>query len=109
LKHPSPSNRRKWRFSLKEQAAQIKKSERADRDEQASGESGREQTLAIVHHNHGLIVCSLYEKDLCPFDVLLFCDDLCCQKQDSAAEAQLAQRKADLDTREKRLMKERKH
>ena len=34
------------------------KSERAARDEQASGESGREQTLAVVHHNYGIMVCS---------------------------------------------------
>ena len=27
-------------------------------DEQASGESGREQTLAVVHHNYGIMVCS---------------------------------------------------
>ena len=35
-----------------------RKSERAARDEQASSESGREQTLAVVHHDYGIIVCS---------------------------------------------------
>ena len=34
------------------------KSERAARDEQTSGESSREQTLAVVHHNYGIIICS---------------------------------------------------
>ena len=43
---------------LKEQAAQIQKSERAARDEQASSESSGEQTLAVVHHNYGIIICS---------------------------------------------------
>jgi hypothetical protein len=31
--------------------------ERPARDEQVSGESGREQTLAVVHHNSRIIVC----------------------------------------------------
>ena len=65
---------------LENQAALIQKGERAARDEKASGQSSREQTLAVVHHNYGIIVCSLYEKDLSPFDVHLFCDDLCLPK-----------------------------
>ena len=32
--------------------------ERPARDEQAGGESGREQTLTVVHHNYGIMVCS---------------------------------------------------
>ena len=32
------------------------KSERATRDEQAGSESGREQTLDVVHHNYRITV-----------------------------------------------------
>ena len=43
---------------LKEQAAQIQKVSAQLEMSKPAAESGREQTLAVVHHNYGIIVCS---------------------------------------------------
>ena len=58
--HRRPATKRNGSFDGAAQRAgrANPKSERPARDEQASGESGREQTLAVVHHNYGIIVCS---------------------------------------------------
>jgi len=42
---------------LKEQSAQIQKLS-AQLEMSKPGQSGREQTLAVVHHNYGIMVCS---------------------------------------------------
>jgi len=51
---------------------------------------------------------TLHEKSVVPFDTHLFCGDLLLSKTGFAAEAQLAQRKTELDVREEALIQERK-
>ena len=43
---------------LNEQAAQIQKVSAQLEMSKAAAKGGREQTLAVVHHNYGIILCS---------------------------------------------------
>jgi len=55
---PSRSNGKEWMFSQRSSKNRQRKSksERAARDEEASGQSRGEQTLAVVYHNDGIMV-----------------------------------------------------